>query len=101
MAVVVAAKRQRKDTDNFFKYALKSVILGGCSEVCFEIGEYYFSKGDYEEAVLWYYNARYETEAILCLKKKEREPLEKLVECCEKLNRPEDAYTYRKELEQL
>ena len=28
-------------------------------------------------------------------------PLEKLVECCEKLNRPEDAYTYRKELEQL
>lgn len=101
LAVVVAAKRQRKDTDNFFKYALKSVILGGCSEVCFEIGEYYFSKGDYEEAVLWYYNARYETEAILCLKKKEREPLEKLVECCEKLNRPEDAYTYRKELEQL
>lgn len=100
-SVAATAERRKGDEAGFFKYALKVVALGGCSEVCFELGEYYFAKGDLEEAAVWYYNARYETEAILCLKKKERDPLEKLILCYENLNCPEEVFRYRKELETL
>lgn len=100
-AVAAAAERRKGEEAAFFKYAMKVVAMGGCSEVCFELGEYYFAKEDYEEAAVWFYNARYETEAVLCLRKKEKEPLEKLVLCYEKLNCPEEAARYREELRTL
>ena len=48
-----------------FSVALKNVAVDGCSEVCCELGAYYFDKADYEEASLWYYNAAFETKPVL------------------------------------
>lgn len=65
----------------FMKYALKVVALNGCSEMCYEIGEYYFSRSDMGEAALWFYNAKEETEALLDLACKEKYADKRLQEC--------------------
>ena len=56
--------RMNGDYDKFFSVALKNVAVDGCSEVCCELGAYYFDKADYEEASLWYYNAAFETKPV-------------------------------------
>ena len=66
-AVVAKAFRLKKDPVNFFKYVLKAMVLGGCSEICYEIAEFYREAGDREEANMWYYNAAEETHAVLAL----------------------------------
>jgi len=83
----------------FFKYALKNVAADGCAEICCELGSYYEDCGDYEEAILWYYNAAYETECILNAHCAGKIPLEGLVRCYETCKNTEMAEQYRKELE--
>lgn len=68
-AACIAAKYYawKEEDAGFFKYAMKAVILGGCSEMCCLLGEYYEKKKDYDEAKMWYYNASHETHALLSL----------------------------------
>ncbi len=71
-------------TDNareFFKYALKDIAVEPCSEICYELGEFYRSAGDYDEAIIWYYNAVYETAPILNVHFHGDLPLSRLAEC--------------------
>lgn len=63
--VLAHAYRLKKDTPQFFKYALKNVVSESCSEICYEIGCYYESIDDLEEAAIWFYNAVFETTPIL------------------------------------
>ena len=76
--------RTKGDAAEFFKYALKVTVLGGCSEMCCEIGQFYYDREDYEEAAMWFYNAANETEALLSIAyadeipKKYMEEMEKL-----------------------
>lgn len=76
--VVARCYRIKKDATNFFKYAMKAVVLGGCSEMCYEIGEWYYEAGDLEEAKMWYYNAANETHALIALQYEKELPQEKL-----------------------
>ena len=66
-AVCVLARAYRLEGNivDFFKNAIKEVALNSSSEICYELGEYYFEKEDYNEAIIWYYNAVYETTSIL------------------------------------
>lgn len=76
--------RYYRMTDNdaaFMKYALKVIALDGCSEMCYEIGEYYFARQDYNEAGIWFYNAVNETQALLSLACKEQDAVKRLEEC--------------------
>ncbi|MCI7492351.1 MAG: glycosyltransferase family 2 protein [Lachnobacterium sp.] len=57
--------RLKDQTDKFFSIALKNVAVNGCSEVCSELGSYYLSKKNYDEASLWFYNAAFETKPVL------------------------------------
>lgn len=57
--------RQKEAFDKFFSVALKAVAVNSCSEICCELGAYYLSRAEYEEACLWYYNAAYETSPVL------------------------------------
>ena len=50
---------------DFFKIAIKEMTDKPSSEICAELGDYYSDAGDAKEAALWYYNAAYESEAIL------------------------------------
>ena len=65
LCVVVRAARVRGDYLKMYRYAMKGVAIGEISEICFELGEYYFEQKDYAEAAIWFYNAAYETQSIL------------------------------------
>lgn len=97
--VASASARRNNDTEEFFKYAMKVMASGGCAEICHELGDYHWERGDYKEASLWYYNACYETLPVLCTKVQGKETLLKLAECYEKMGLPEQAIAYRKEAE--
>lgn len=97
--VVAAAYRREQDTENFFKYAMKLIAGEACSEICYELGEFYFAKKDYEEAAVWYYNAYHETSPMLCVKTAGELPLTRLISCYEMLGNYEEALLYKQELE--
>lgn len=63
--IVTRAARIRGDSHTILKMCLKDLLTEGSSEMCFELGEYFYGREDYEEAALWYYNALHETESIL------------------------------------
>lgn len=105
LCVLVRAGRLLGDTKFFFRYAVKAMATGDApSEICFELGEYYFtgeapSKKDIYEAALWYYNAIYEAVPELNIKMGGSLPAERLVQCYERLGEREVAEQYRAVLE--
>ena len=99
--IVARAARLNDEPLIFFKYASKVIAGEGCSEICVELGHFYEDAGDLDEAVIWYYNAAYETKPVLNITTGDREPLEGLVRCYENLNLDEQVQQYRKELEKL
>ncbi len=72
-------------TDAFFKWCLKNISIKPCSEICCELGQYYFDHKDTEEASIWFINALQETEPVLMADAGERIPLEMLAHCYERL----------------
>lgn len=99
-ACCIAARAARLSGQDrlFFKYCSKVIAGEGCSEICCEMGHYHEEAEDFEEAVIWYYNAVYETAPVLSIDAGGREPLEGLVRCYEQLGMEEQASFYRKEL---
>lgn len=84
-----------KDVDLILKHALKNIADGkGSSEVCCLLGDYYYEKTDYEEAILWYYNAANETQCELAIQYGSTYPLLKLSHCYDALGdiKNRDAY---------
>lgn len=49
----------------FLEYALKGISTMPCSEMCLELGIYFYDKGNYEEAVLWFESVLNRTEAVV------------------------------------
>lgn len=78
--VVARAARLRGDIPQFFKAVTKCLAVEACSEICYELGEYYYHSGDKQEAALWYANASSETEARLDLRCKDSLPKKRLNE---------------------
>lgn len=100
LCVVVRSARLRGDYLKMYRYAMKGVTDEGISEVCFELGEYYYSAKDYKEASIWYYNAAYETSSILNIHAGGDLPLRGLSKCYEALGIKEQAEEYRKAAEE-
>lgn len=98
--VAAASARRNGDNEKFFKYAMKVMADGGNAEICRELGDYYASREDFEEAAIWYYNACYETEADLALRVKGKETMEKLADCYDHMGLSGEAEAYRREAEQ-
>ncbi len=97
--ILVRAARLKADTTQLMKYALKTVVLGSCAELCMELGLFYEQLGDFEEAGIWYYNAAYETQPILVKACADRESLEGLIRCYQAMDIPEQVALCRKELQ--
>ena len=99
VCVVVRSARIRGDYLKMFRYAMKDAASddGSVSEVCYELGEYYRSRKDYQEAAIWYYNAAYETSSILNIHTSKDLPLLGLCQCYDALGMTEQAEVYRKE----
>jgi len=98
LTVLTKAYRLEKDALRMFKYAMKALAIGECSEVCVELGHYYKEAGDIEEAIIWYYNAGFETSPIIKLESNTKEPLEGLSACYRLLGMDEQAEEYEKML---
>ena len=79
-SVLARLYRMKKNDAEFFKYALRVIAMDGCSEMCYELGEYYYNKNDMAEAAMWYYNAAHETKALLSLDYQEELPQKRLKE---------------------
>lgn len=63
--IVCRSARLRGDSHTLLKMSLKDLLTEGSSEMCYELGEYFYEKGDFAEAAMWYYNAKNETQSIL------------------------------------
>ena len=63
--VLAKCYRLQQDGYGLLKVALKEVATNPCSEVCYELGQYYLGQHDPREASLWFINAFSETEAVL------------------------------------
>lgn len=85
------------DVSALLKYALKDAITEMSSEVCYELGDFYYSQKDYDEAIVWYYNAAYECESILDVKKSKELPRLAIAKCYRALGNSELAEDYEKE----
>jgi lipopolysaccharide biosynthesis regulator YciM len=78
------------------KYSLRNIADGkGSSEVCYELGEFFMHQGDYKEAVIWYYNAAYETQCELNIHYGGDYPLQRLTECYHYLGNRQQEEAFR------
>lgn len=94
LAVVVRSCFEAGDVLTMYQYAMKDAA----SEVCCILGEYYQNRQDYEEAILWFYNAAYEQQSILNIRYQREIPLEGLIACYHALSMSEQEAYYQKEL---
>lgn len=83
--------RLEGNKNEFFKLTMKDMLTTPCSEICYELGTYFLAERDYAEAVLWFYNAAYETASILDVHTGGDLPLLGLTECYELLIADEKA----------
>lgn len=81
VCVVCRAARLRKDSHTMLKMSLKDLLSEGSSEMCYELGEYFFEREDYTEAAMWYYNAAHETQSILTIHSSTDWPEERFAQC--------------------
>lgn len=96
--VVARAARLSGDVVKFLKYTSKVLATEANSEICYELGCFHETAGDYEEAAVWYYNAAYEAQPILNARAGGRDSLEGLIRCYEALALPQQAAVYWEEL---
>ncbi len=94
--VAARAARITGDIAKFFKYAMKVTACDGCAEICCELGAYYVGIEDIDEAVVWYYNAAYETESILNVRCSGEIPLRGLAQCYRMLGDEAQAAEYER-----
>lgn len=92
--VLAKVARLKRDVPMLLKYAAKELVSVPSSEVCFELGEYYFEQRDYNEAVIWYYNAAFEASSILNVHYSKDMPLNRLKDCYHLLDDEEQAFRY-------
>lgn len=86
----------KNDPVQIMKHALKNIAVGkACSEVCYDVGEFFYLCNDYKEAIVWFYNAAYETESYLNIHYSRDYPLNRLALCYEGLGDGEQAELYR------
>lgn len=92
--VLAKYARIQGNIELLMKVALKNIASKASSEVCYELGEHYLELGDYEEALIWYYNAAYETECQLNIHYGGDYPLKRLADCYRKLGNVEQTKAY-------
>lgn len=91
----------KQDAHMLLGTVAKAMSLSQCSEICYSLGKYYESLKDYPEAIMWYYNAAYETEPILVKKRGEIHPLQGIIRCYESLGDTENVNLWQEKLAEM
>lgn len=99
--VLTRAARISNSPSELLKYSVKIIASGGCSEVCMDMGLHYEALEDYQEAIVWFYNAAYETQPIIKAVCGNIEPLEHLVALYEMLGNEDRFIFFKNELDRL
>ena len=97
--VLAKAAEFSGNTEAFFTACLKEVADNPPAEICTMLGEYYRNRENYQEAVLWYYNAIHEQECALNINYAVMLPVTGIIECYKKLGNREMALQYSQMLE--
>ncbi len=84
----------------FFKNSLHEAMSFPSSEICIEIADYFYENGDYAEALCWYYDGIFETEAVISVYTKGVYSLERLAQCYLMAGNREEAARYKKMAEE-
>ncbi len=84
-------------SEELLKYSLKDLTTIPSSEMCFELGNFYRNKGDLDEAIVWYFNAAYETSPIIDAHRGGDMAMKKISECYRELGNLEQAQDYENE----
>ena len=80
--VLARLSRLENDAMSLMKYATRELVHEEpCAEMCYELGMLHMNQLDYEEAVLWLYNAAYEALPIIDIHTHGDLPLNALVTC--------------------
>jgi glycosyltransferase involved in cell wall biosynthesis len=95
MAVLARGYRLAGSERSFFTTVLKAVANTPSAEVCCELGEFYYSIADYNEACMWFLNALEETESILSIKTSKAIPAGRIADCYEAIGDTATADAYR------
>ncbi len=80
--------------DEILKYSLKDLTTVPSSEMCYELGCFYRNRGDMDEAIVWFYNAAYETSPILDAHLGGDYAMKKIAECYRELGNLDQAEDY-------
>ncbi len=88
------------NTPAFFKNSLHEAMSFPSSEICTEIAAYFYDNGDYAEALCWYYDGIFETEAVISVQTKGTESLERLSQCYLMTGNRAEAEKYKKMAEE-
>lgn len=91
----------KNDQAMLMKYSLKDIAAEGSSEMCCILGAFFETSGDINEAAMWYYNARYETEPMINIKSNGIIPLKGLIRVYEQAGATELVLEKKRELEEL
>ena len=97
MVILEKAYRIKRLSNLFFQVITKDIGSVASAETCCELGEYYFSCKEYEEACIWFLNASKETESILNIHSSGRIPLLRLAKCYDILGEKKLARECRRE----
>ncbi len=81
LCVLTKCYRLTENEVAFLEMALNAVATMPCSEVCLELGIYFYDKKDYPNAVRWFQSAIQETEAVIDAASHDRKPEEYLQKC--------------------
>lgn len=82
------------NTAAFFRLSLHEAMSCPCSEMCIEIADYFYENEDYAEALCWYNDGIFETEAIISVYTKGTHSLSRLADCCRKTGDSQNALKY-------
>ena len=85
LCILSRCMRIGNSISDFFKYALQSVGFQPCSEICCELGDYFFDQEDNAEAIRWYETAASQTTSVLDARTSGNYPLGRLAECYRRL----------------
>ena len=83
--VLAHAAVVENDAEALLRYSLKDATTEMSSEMCYDLGDYYYKKHDLDEAIIWYFNAAYECQSNLDIKKSKELPRLALAKCYREL----------------
>jgi tetratricopeptide (TPR) repeat protein len=96
IAVLMKCCRLRDDMVGLLKYSLSPEATVPSSEICMELGYFFYGKGDYIEASEWFYRAAYSCEPDMDIGSGDVKAFSALAECYGKLGDTEKAMEYKK-----